>query len=93
MAGTLRLHGLSVASDLDAVVLEQLVVVQHVDNLLSLMSSKWSAFSAGVDAGTPRWHPPVLDGRGPLAKAAGAGMVPRLSAAFFIHTGCMRPGG
>ena len=49
--------------------------------------------SACVDAGTPRWHPPVLDGRGPLAKAAGAGMVPRLSAAFFVHTGCMRPGG
>lgn len=49
--------------------------------------------SAGVDAGTPRWHPPVLDGRGPPAKAAGAGMAPRLSAAFFVHTGCMRPGG
>lgn len=54
---------------------------------------KLSAFSAGVDANTPRWHPPVLDGRGPLAKAAGAGMVPRPSAAFFVHTGCMRPGG
>lgn len=79
-------------SDLDAVVLEQLVVAQHVDNLLSLVSQVVGV-SAGVDANTPRWHPPVLDGRGPLAKAAGAGMVPRLSAAFFVHTGCMRPGG
>ena len=58
---------LSRRSDLNAVLVEQLVIVQH-HRPTSFPLFQVVGVSAGVDAGTPRWHPPVLDGRGPLAK-------------------------
>ena len=60
------------------------------DENLSLRSAEVARQVAELNVSAERSLAELDDA---LAKAAGAGMVPRPSAAFFVHTGCMRPGG